>query len=157
MTEEEILEVERKIGYNFHDRTLLIAAFTHKSYVNEHPGTESYNRLEYLGDAILGFLTAEKQYDEIERLTDAEMTAWRQRVVSEEPLCAIVSGLDIMRFMRTGNGSKKDAMNSDKNNSDLFEALLAAVYLDSGRSLAAARAFVDRHLGETYRRTRSPG
>lgn len=134
---EEIAEIERRIGYVFKDKALLTACFTHASYAHRH-GTADNERLEFLGDAVLGFLAAEALY----RYTDKDegyMTARRQQLVSEAPLRAAVERAGLAQYLRAeGSGGSGKAVSS------LFEAIVAGLYLDGG--MDAARAFVARDL-----------
>ena len=130
-------EAERRLCYTFADRALLETCFTHASYAAEH-GCESNERLEFLGDAVLGFLVADELYA-AGGASEGEMTARRIRYVAAPPLAEAVrrAGLDVfLRFAGVGPGEKAV--------SSLFEALVAGIYLDGG--LSAARAFVRAKL-----------
>ncbi len=137
-----IKEIEDKIDYVFNDKSLLITAFTHSSYCNEHPGEKSYDRLEFLGDSILGFLMAEKLYFDTDD-SEGEMTVYRAGSVSKEPLADEVEKLGLIRFLRHGRGFEHD-VKSVKTRSDLFESILGAMYVDSGRSMDAPSKFVKK-------------
>ena len=130
-------EIESRIGYRFRDERLLETCFTHASYAGKY-GTPSNERLEFLGDAVLGFLIAEYLYERGDA-PEGEMTAERIRLVSAQPLEAAVRAAGLDRYLRTsdGGGGKKAV-------SSLFEALTAGIYLDGG--IDRARAFVLRHL-----------
>ncbi len=143
MTDCDVKKVEEIIGYHFHDKKLLITALTHSSFVNEHDNCYSYEKLEFLGDSVLNFIIAEKLYRKAEN--EGEMTLQRARMVSRTPLCASVKKMGLYDFVRFGNGTDKDEDLSVKTQSDIFESVLAAIYLDSG-SLAQAKTFVEKHL-----------
>ncbi len=146
MNERDIKRIEKKIGYEFSDKLLLEAAFTHSSFTNERRGNSvSYDRLEFLGDSILGFVVAEELYFKLDK-TEGEMTKLRSKIVSKKPLADAVDELGVFEFMRIGNGAKSDVTNSEKAKSDLFESLVAAIYIDCGKLLDAPRAFIKRHL-----------
>ena len=130
--------VERKIGYSFRDKRLLETCFTHSSYANAHGG-ESNERLEFLGDALLGAIVAESLYRAGGR-TEGEMTSLRIRLVSAKPLESAVRAAGLDSFLRV-YGSRTAG---EKAVSSLFEALVAAIYLDGG--VDAARAFVNHTL-----------
>lgn len=133
-------EIEAAIGYSFRDKRYLIAALTHSSYANEHGG-EHNERLEFLGDGLLGFIAAYKLYrGTLER--EGKMTVGRQRMVSRGPLARAVDKMGLVRHLRRG----KNVAVSEKMKADLFEAILAAIYLDSGENLAAATAFTERYI-----------
>ena len=138
----DLSEVESKIGYAFRDRSLLETALTHASYVNEHGG-ESYERLEFLGDSVLNFVVAEALY----RNTgddEGKLTVLRARTVSKEPLSIAVQKRGLTAYLRTGAGAGNDTV-SEKAVSDLFEAIVGAIYVDSG-SLEPCKRFVFAHL-----------
>ncbi len=136
MFNSEVLE--EKLGYTFKDKSLLKAAFTHSTYVNVHGG-KSNERLEYLGDAVLQLIFTEEQYLQG---TDAEgeMTEGRQKVVSKEPLREAIETLGVAKYMLV-EGGKENV--EGKTISNLYECILAAVYLDGGYE--EARAFFKRH------------
>ena len=132
------VEIEKKIGYTFHNKKLLETAFTHVSYGNTW-GVADNERLEYLGDAVLELLITEKQYFE-SVASEGSMTKSRQGLVSKLPLKEAVERMDVAQYLRFVGG--KDNV-GDKTVSSLYESLLAAVYLDGG--IDAARAFLRRH------------
>lgn len=135
---EDLSQAEEKIGYTFRDRALLSACFTHASYAAQH-GCESNERLEFLGDALLGFLVAEELYRG-GTAAEGEMTRARIRLVSGPPLAAAIRADGLERYLRAA-----DARNvGEKAVSSLFEALVAGIYLDGG--IAPARAFVRARL-----------
>ena len=133
-------EIESIIGYVFRDKNLLITAFTHASYCNEHRGTVSYDRLEFFGDSILGFLMAQRLYFGTDK-SEGEMTKLRASSVSEEPLAAEIDRLGLMKYLRHGKSLNEDEALKAK--SDLFESILGAIYIDSGNSLEAPKRLVD--------------
>ena len=135
-------EIEEKIGYVFNDKNLLVTAFTHSSYCNEHSGCTSYERLEFLGDSILGFLMADKLYFGTDE-NEGEMTVMRAGSVSKEPLAEKIDKMGVIKFLRHGNGVEADFKSSVKTRSDLFESIIAAMYVDGGRSLEAPAKFVE--------------
>ncbi len=146
MTDIEIKQVEEHIEYAFNDKQLLVDALTHSSYLNEHTGRRvSYDRLEFLGDSILDFIVAEELYFNLNK-DEGEMTQLRARIVSREPLAIAVDDMGLLPYMRIGSGARKDAVCSQKTKSDLFESILAAMYIDSGRNLDAPRKFVKDHI-----------
>ena len=134
----DVAEIERVIGYTFADKELLTVCFTHSSYANAH-GVLSNERLEFLGDAVLGFLVAKLLFLHGGE-NEGKMTQTRQRLVSEAPLkeCIERAGLD--KFPLFGGGAKPGA----KAISSLFESLVAGIYLDGG--MDEAEKFVRKHL-----------
>ena len=125
--------LEKRIGYSFHNRTLLIHALTHTSYVNEHK-KESYGsnqRLEFLGDAILDFVAAEYLYSKYPDLEEGDLSRMRASMVSEKPLASSARDIGLQEFLRLGKGEEQTGgRNRDSIISDAMEAVLGAVYLD---------------------------
>ncbi len=148
MTDGQIDKIENIIGYKFRNKTLLVNAFTHVSYINEHKNCESYEKLEFLGDSILNFIVADKLYHAQLR-DEGEMTMLRARMVSRSPLAEAVKRMDLCPFVRLGKGAEKCDTMPVKIQSDIFESVLAAIYLDSG-SMAEAKTFVDKHLSLSF-------
>ena len=133
-------EIEQKIGYTFRDKRLLETCFTHASYAGEH-GCESNERLEFLGDALLGFLVADALY-RAGGEREGEMTARRIRCVSAAPLESAVCALGLEKYLRISAGMRGDP--GKKAVSSLFEALVAGIYLDGG--MDEAEKFVLKYL-----------
>lgn len=132
--------IERRIGYTFKNKDLLVRAFTHPSFVNENKNAVDYQRLEYLGDSIIGFLCAEDTFLNSSS-NEGKMTKARQDKVSKRPLASDMDALGVFAFVRCGKGFASSAGSKDKVKSDVIEALAAAIYLDSGRNMDAARKF----------------
>ena len=146
---EQITEIENLIGYSFRDKGLLETAFTHSSYCNEHKA-ESNEKLEFLGDSVLNFAIAELLY--LMSLEDeGAMTVSRASIVSREPLSAAVEKLGLLKYLRVGEGVKHVRNWSTKFKSNLFEAVLGAIYLDGG--MESAKHFVYNHLGREIAKT----
>ncbi len=131
-------EIEKKIGYEFQDKSLLKQAFTHSTYANLKR-VESNERMEYLGDAVLELVVTEWQYKQDTR-AEGKLTHARQLYVCRDALETAVDGLDIYGYLLV-NGGKRNL--GDKTKSNLFEAVAAAIYLDGGYE--AARAFILAH------------
>ncbi|MEL7037072.1 MAG: ribonuclease III [Cyanobacteria bacterium J06592_8] len=122
---------------------LRLRALTHRSYVNEHPGDGKDNeRLEFLGDAVLGFLVGELLYlYGSEELSEAKMTRLRAALVDEQQLGRFAAQLGIGEMMRLGKGALKDGGSQNPALlSDTFEAYIGAYYLDAG--IEAVREFI---------------
>ena len=131
-------EIERKIGYVFHNKALLETALTHVSYARAYTCMDN-ERMEYLGDAVLELLITERQYFESVS-TEGSMTKSRQGLVSKLPLKEAIERMGIAEYLRYVGG--KDNV-GDKTISSLYESLLAAIYLDGG--IEEARLFLSRH------------
>ncbi|MDE7165371.1 MAG: hypothetical protein K2O04_08135 [Clostridiales bacterium] len=123
-------QVQSLIGYKFNDSKYLDAAFTHSSYVNEHPAVGN-ERIEFLGDCVLNFLVGERLFLHDRTASEGGLSAKRASLVSRAPLARIVDELGLMQYLRVGAGVNKNAF-AEKARSDIFEALLGAVYLDGG-------------------------
>ena len=136
-------KLEEKIGYRFREPTLLYTALTHSSYANEmHGGCQSYERLEFLGDSILGYVTAEYLYRHEPRLPEGRMTRLRAELVCEQSLHQVALRLGLGAYMRLGRGEEHTGGRERPSIlADMVESLIAAIYLDSG-GLDEPRRFV---------------
>jgi ribonuclease III len=126
----------------FRDRSLLQRALTHRSYVNENPPETDHNeRLEFLGDALLGFVVGELLYNHYPEMSEAQLTRLRSALVDEEQLANFARNLDLGNLMRLGKGAIKDGGRDNPSLlSDTFEAAIAAYFLDAG--IEAVRDYV---------------
>lgn len=136
---------QKRIGYEFKNPSILETALTHSSYANEHD-CESNERMEFLGDSILNFLVSEKLF--FTGKSEGEMTQLRAKTVSRKPLALAVERLGAMALLRLGEGAKKEERVTEKFKSDIFEAVVGAVYLDSG-SLRKCSEFIFSQLKST--------
>ena len=118
----------------FKNATLLELALTHRSYVNEHPKTGTNNeRLEFLGDAVLGFVIAEMLYTMYPTINEAQLTHLRSRLVDEKQLGELGAEFGLGELMRLGKGTAKDGGRANPSLlNDTFEAMLGAYFLDAG-------------------------
>jgi ribonuclease-3 len=132
----------RQLGHVFADAGLLDDALTHRSAQSRHN-----ERLEFLGDAILGFLVAEALWRRFPDATEGELSRLRARLVNRDALADLARALDLGSYLRLGAGELRSGGHArDSILADALEALFAAVYLDGG--LEAARALLDRLAGE---------
>jgi ribonuclease III len=141
--------LQRKIGITFLDQRLLQSAFIHRSFFHEHPellsGVTSNERLEFLGDAVLNFLTADWLFQRYPERTEGELTALRAALVKTSTLARLAAGLGLGDYVRISKGEDTPAArNRPPLLADMFEALLGAIFLDQG--LEAARSFVTPYL-----------
>ena len=150
-------QLEKKIGYHFQNPGLLETALTHSSYVNEHPREhpECYERLEFLGDSILGMVTAELLYRWEPALPEGKMTRIRAELVCEESLYRVAAELDFGQWMRLGKGEEKSRGRERPSIlADMVEAVIAAIFLDGG--MKPAEAFIrSRVLNQAEEQIRS--
>jgi len=125
--------IETAIGYKFNDKKLLLTAFTHKSFSNQNKGFTCYERLEFLGDSVLGFIVSEYLFNSDEH-SEGQLTQKKSTMVSTIPLSDVLIGLGLDKYILFGKGV--DNKINKKFCEDVFEALTAAVYLDGGISCA---------------------
>ncbi len=127
--------LEEKIGYSFRDRRLLENALTHSSYANEHRTAKvpSNERLEFLGDSILGLVVADHLYRTRPDLPEGDLTRIRAALVCESSLVEVARGLDLGSYLKLGKGEDHGGGRARPSiQADAVEAMLAAVYLDGG-------------------------
>jgi ribonuclease-3 len=129
---EYLKELQHKLGITFKNEALLKTAFTHSSYANEN-GEASYERLEFLGDSILNFVVADVLFKKHPKKNEGFLTVARAEIVSGKNLATVAEKMEIVGFMRTGNGViATEAKSSQKVKASLFEAIVGAIYLDLG-------------------------
>ena len=138
--------LEKKLGYRFRNRDLLSEALNHSSYANEHKGGLGSNeRLEFLGDSVLGFVSAEYLFRLHADLPEGDLTRMRAALVCEQSLYEVAKTLDLGGYLKLGRG--EEAGGGRKRQSilaDAVEAVFAAVYLDGG--IEKARELIVRVL-----------
>lgn len=148
MQEEYTLgRLEERIGYQFRDRALLQQAMTHSSFTNEQKinKAQNYERLEFLGDAVLELAASEFLFREYPEVPEGELTKQRASMVCEPSLAFCARDLELGSFIRLGKGEESTGgRNRDSITSDAMEALIGAIYLDGG--MAEARSFIDRFV-----------
>jgi ribonuclease III len=129
----------------FRDRTLLRQALTHRSYVNEHPDAGEHNeRLEFLGDAVLNFLSGEILYKRYPQKPEGMLTPLRSALVDEKQLATFAIALELGNLLQLGRGAERDGGRQNRNLlSSTFEAVIGAYFLDSGSDIAPVRAYVE--------------
>ena len=139
-------EFENNIGYEFKNRDLLIKALTHTSYAYEN-NVESNEKLEFLGDSILEFISSKYLYNNYQNLKEGEMTKVRATVVCEESLYKVAIKHNFSDFLNLGKSESSNQANLSKAIlADSVEALIAAIYLDS--NLENAEKFIIENLKE---------
>ena len=130
MKNNEIVEIEKIIGYTFKDKALLERAFTHGS--KEKHATKNYQSLEFLGDSILDFIIAKRLMEINPDAHEGALTRLRAQIVSREPLADEIAKLGLENYLIVGKGENAKAIsNQSKIMSDIFEAVIGAIYLDS--------------------------
>ncbi|MGI5978053.1 MAG: ribonuclease III [Oscillospiraceae bacterium] len=140
-------ELEKKLGYSFRDRTLLETALSHSSYANENRalGIESNERLEFLGDSVLGQIVASYLYRTYPKMPEGQMTRLRADLVCETSLYDVAQKLDLGRYIKLGRGEEHTGGRQRESIlADAVEAVIAAMYLDGG--IEISKQFIDRFL-----------
>jgi ribonuclease-3 len=138
--------LEKRIGYRFRKKALLETALTHPSYRYEHADTEADNqRLEFLGDSVLGFLAADALMREKPEADEGELTQLKVSLTSGSTLARVAAELELGEFLQLGRGESSDGgANRESNLEDALESLLGAIWLDGG--LKASRKFFEKHI-----------
>lgn len=140
MQQKPIEELEAKIGYHFSNQLLLRQALTHSSFANEQKVNkyEDYERLEFLGDAVLELISSEFLFQENKEMSEGKLTRMRASIVCEQALayCARQFGLEAYILLGVGE-ERTGGRTKDSIISDVMEAIIGAIYLDSGKEEAA--------------------
>lgn len=134
---------QQRIGYRFQDASLLEASLTHAS--GAHHRLASNERLEFLGDAILGAVVCEILFRQYPEYLEGDLTKIKSAVVSRQTCAKVSDALGLEEFLILGKGMATDPNVPTSLLADVFESLLAAIYLDGGDP--AARDFVERYMG----------
>lgn len=140
-------ELEERIGYVFRNKKLLKQALTHSSFANEQKINkwEDYERIEFLGDAVLELVSSDYLYRMNARLSEGELTKLRSSMVCEPALAYCARDIELGQFIFLGKGEESTGgRKRDSITSDVMEAVIGAIYLDGG--LDCARAFIDRFV-----------
>lgn len=139
-------EVEKILRYEFQSKPLLEKAFTHRSYLNEtdDKGVSSNERLEFLGDAVLQYLTSRMIFDKYQIFPEGELTNLRSRLVNTDSLANETERLKLANYLLVSKGEKETATESSYIMADLFEAIVGAILIDS--DLTQCQKFLNREL-----------
>lgn len=156
--EKIINNLEKTIGYSFGNKALLIEALTHSSYANEliqkKIYTKSNERLEFLGDSVLEILSSTYLFENLPDVPEGELTRIRSELICTAALSDYARKINLGDYLFLGNGEKKGG-GKDKASTleNAFEALLGAIYLDSGKTLEKVRdftvPFIEQRVKET--------
>ena len=148
--------IEKNIDYTFSNKELLKKALTHTSYANMHD-IESNEKLEYLGDSILEFITSKYLYNNYTKLNEGEMTKVRATVVCEESLYEVAVRLELGKFLITSKGEGFGNVKNKAILADAVEAIIAAIYIDSNiensekfiiANLSTSIEIASKHVGD---------
>ena len=137
------------LGFQFRDPSLLEHAFVHRSYCNEHglDASDSYERLEFLGDAVLELVISDKLYHQFSEADEGQLTKARSSLVRGKVLAGVARRLGLGEMLKVGHGVEASGgRNQDSVLAATFEAVIAAVYLDQG--FEAAREFIFRQMAQ---------
>ncbi|MCH9614839.1 MAG: Ribonuclease 3 [Chlamydiia bacterium] len=152
---EKYLIIEERIGYQFQNKELLLLAFTHSSYTNEHAGLVPNERLEFLGDSVLSIIVSKELYVRHPEATEGKLSHLRSQIVDANACAEMIETLELEKYLLLGKGEKQNLARSRKTLlSDLFEALIGAIYLDGGYK--AARTFFFSNFGERFEKEPAP-
>ncbi|GMB10564.1 MAG: ribonuclease III [Candidatus Improbicoccus devescovinae] len=129
----DLLSFERNLGYDFNDKKKLINALTHSSFANEFGSGENYERLEFLGDSIIEFVTSEYIYVNFPQMPEGDLTRLRAALVCKKTLKKFSILLEVGKYLRLSHGEQRGGGRERSSIlADVFESVIAAVYLDSG-------------------------
>ena len=154
----DLVTLQKKLKVSFNDPSLLEQAMVHSSYINENPSLApvSNERLEFLGDAVLGFIVAEKLYQDFPELTEGEMTRLRSVLVRRDTLTRIARASRLGDYLYLGKGEEASGgRHKSANLAGALESVIAAVFLDQG--LAITREFVLKLLNEELQKVVTQG
>ncbi len=154
--EKSLVQLQKKIDYNFHDATLLKAALTHKSYLrrkyNDHKIPSPFERMEFLGDSILGFVISKELFAKHPDEQEGKLSKLKSKIVSETYLTLKANALDLGKYIllspeehQSGGATKPSIL------SDTMEAMICSIYLDSG--IASTSRFIRNHILKDYEET----
>lgn len=149
---------QKVLGISFNSEHLLKQAFVHSSYLNESTGSSlsSNERLEFLGDAILGFVVAVKLYKEFPELPEGELTEIRASLVCRDTLAEVASFLKLGEWLLLGQGEEANGGRLRQSNlANTVEALIGAIYLDQG--VAKAEEFILKQLRPVLKKIKARG
>jgi ribonuclease-3 len=154
VSDHELLRwTQSSLGYTFHNPGLLLEALTHTTYSNENPGAPSNQRLEFLGDSVVGMVIASQIFQQFPDLPEGELTKIRAAVVCEPTLAARSRALEVGGHLRFGKGEAVSGRDRESILADAFEAIVGALFLDGG--VDVARRFVLRELAPLVAPARS--
>jgi ribonuclease-3 len=154
----DLAELQTSLGVSFNNLSLLEQALIHSSYLNENPDLipTSNERLEFLGDAVLALVVAEKFYQDFPQLSEGGMTRLRMSLVRRETLARVARAIRLGDYLYLGKGEEASGGRRKPNNlAGALEAVIAAIFLDQG--LPPTRKFILRLFGKELERTVSRG
>jgi ribonuclease-3 len=138
MEESNLGQLEELLGYQFKDQSLISMAMTHSSLADNR--SDSNERLEFFGDAILDLVICETLFERFPDYQEGDLTKIKSMLVSRKTCSKVAMGLDFARFAKVGKGMEKTSAMAGSISAGIFEAVVAAIYLDGGHT--AARDFI---------------
>ena len=150
--------LQQTLGVSFDDRSLLEQALVHSSYINENPdfALASNERLEFLGDAVLGLIIAEKLYQDFPQFNEGEMTRLRAALVCQDTLARVARAINLGDYLYLGKGEKASGgQRKPANLAGALEAVIGAIFLDQGPS--STRDITLRLFGKELHKVTSQG
>ncbi len=144
---KELKELEEKIGYEFRNRKLLMQALTHSSFSNEQKinKLKNYERLEFLGDAVLELVSSQFFFETYPEMSEGQMTRIRSSMVCEPALAFCARDLSLGNYVLLGKGEESTGgRGRDSIISDVMEAVIGAIYLDGG--IGCAEKFIKKFV-----------
>src|SRR5680860_1111140 len=149
--------IEQRLGYRFRNAALLETALTHRSFTAEHAGVEHNERMEFLGDAVLGLVMTDLLFERFDDMREGQMAKLRASLVSGQALAAVARTIELGSGLRVGRGEEvSDGRDKDSILADAMEAVLAAVYLDGGIG-EVRRVIVEHWDAMVAARSATPG
>ena len=153
----DLAALQKTLGISFNDPSLLEQALVHTSYVNENPGTATSNeRLEFLGDAVLGCIIAKELYQRLPQSSEGEMTELRSSLVRGDALSRMAKAISLGNYLYLGKGEEvSGGRRKPANLAGAMESVIAAIFLDQGSSVV--RAFILRLVDKELKKALSQG
>jgi len=153
----ELPNIEKILGYSFHDKNLLILSFVHRSFVNENKKLidEHNERLEFLGDAVLGCIVSDFLYALLPEETEGKLSTLRSELIDSSSCCEYLQDLGLEKYIQLGKGEQVTSRGRKNILADVFEAIIAAIFLDGGHK--KAKDFIFKHFeGKFKKRVEEP-
>jgi ribonuclease-3 len=143
-------DIETKLGYHFNDHSFLVLAFVHRSFINENKTITHHNeRLEFLGDSVLGMLISDYLYHSLPNTAEGQLSYLRSRLVEAGSCVNYVLELGVAPYILLGKGERmNDGRGRESILADLFEAIIGAIYLDGG--IEAAKNFLFKNFSKQF-------
>ena len=146
---------QTKLGVRLQNLELLNEALTHSSYSQENEGAKNYERLEFLGDAVLGLASATYLFERFKHLREGELTKTRSSIVRQSTLTRIAKEIGLGELLQVGPSEWEWGRERDSNLEDALEAVIGAIYLDQGWEVA--RNYVFRQFKDEFERVKITG